>query len=219
MTDIETMPNGKSRIVVTEIPYLVNKARLIEKIADLVKDKRVDGITDLRDESNREGMRICIELRRDVNANIVLNQLLKHTQLQDTFGVNMLALVNNEPKVLNLHQMLTYYLDHQKDVVTRRTKYDLNKAEERAHILEGLLKALDYIDEVIRIIRGSKNVAEAKASLMERFELSDAQAQAIVDMRLRALTGLEREKLLNEYQELESALQSCALSWQTKTSF
>jgi len=166
----------------------------------------VDGITDLRDESNREGMRICIELRRDVNANIVLNQLLKHTQLQDTFGVNMLALVNNEPKVLNLHQMLTYYLDHQKDVVTRRTKYDLNKAEERAHILEGLLKALDYIDEVIRIIRGSKNVAEAKASLMERFELSDAQAQAIVDMRLRALTGLEREKLLNEYQELEKRI-------------
>ena len=206
VTDIETMPNGKSRIVVTEIPYLVNKARLIEKIADLVKDKRVDGITDLRDESNREGMRICIELRRDVNANIVLNQLLKHTQLQDTFGVNMLALVNNEPKVLNLHQMLTYYLDHQKDVVTRRTKYDLNKAEERAHILEGLLKALDYIDEVIRIIRGSKNVAEAKASLMERFELSDVQAQAIVDMRLRALTGLEREKLLNEYQELEKRI-------------
>ena len=206
VTDIETMPNGKSRIVVTEIPYLVNKARLIEKIADLVKDKRVDGITDLRDESNREGMRICIELRRDVNANIVLNQLLKHTQLQDTFGVNMLALVNNEPKVLNLHQMLTYYLDHQKDVVTRRTKYDLNKAEERAHILEGLLKALDYIDEVIRIIRGSKNVAEAKASLMEQFELSDAQAQAIVDMRLRALTGLEREKLLNEYQELEKRI-------------
>ena len=206
VTDIETMPNGKSRIVVTEIPYLVNKARLIEKIAELVKDKRVDGITDLRDESNREGMRICIELRRDVNANIVLNQLLKHTQLQDTFGVNMLALVNNEPKVLNLHQMLTYYLDHQKDVVTRRTKYDLNKAEERAHILEGLLKALDYIDEVIRIIRGSKNVAEAKTSLMERFELSDVQSQAIVDMRLRALTGLEREKLLNEYQELEKRI-------------
>ena len=206
VTDIETMPNGKSRIIVTEIPYLVNKARLIEKIAELVKDKRVDGITDLRDESNREGMRICIELRRDVNANIVLNQLLKHTQLQDTFGVNMLALVNNEPKVLNLHQMLTYYLDHQKDVVTRRTKYDLNKAEERAHILEGLLKALDYIDEAIRIIRGSKTVAEAKATLMERFELSDAQAQAIVDMRLRALTGLEREKLLNEYQELEKRI-------------
>ena len=206
VTDIETMPNGTSRIIVTEVPYLVNKARLIEKIAELVKDKRVDGITDLRDESNREGMRICIELRRDVNANIVLNQLLKHTQLQDTFGVNMLALVNNEPKVLNLHQMLTYYLDHQKDVVTRRTKYDLNKAEERAHILEGLLKALDYIDEVIRIIRGSKTVAEAKATLMERFELSDAQAQAIVDMRLRALTGLEREKLLNEYQELEKRI-------------
>lgn len=206
VTDIETMANGKSRIVVTEIPYLVNKARLIEKIAELVKDKRIDGITDLRDESNREGMRICIELRRDVNANIVLNQLLKHTQMQDTFGVNMLALVNNEPRVLNLHQMLTYYLEHQKDVVTRRTKYDLNKAEERAHILEGLLKALDYIDEVIRIIRGSKTVAEAKATLMERFELSDIQAQAIVDMRLRALTGLEREKLLNEYQELEKRI-------------
>lgn len=206
VTDIETMANGKSRIVVTEIPYLVNKARLIEKIAELVKDKRIDGITDLRDESNREGMRICIELRRDVNANIVLNQLLKHTQMQDTFGVNMLALVNNEPRVLNLHQMLTYYLEHQKDVVTRRTKYDLNKAEERAHILEGLLKALDYIDEVIRIIRGSKTVAEAKSTLMERFELSDIQAQAIVDMRLRALTGLEREKLLNEYQELEKRI-------------
>ena len=195
VTDIETMPNGKSRIVVTEIPYLVNKARLIEKIADLVKDKRVDGITDLRDESNREGMRICIELRRDVNANIVLNQLLKHTQLQDTFGVNMLALVNNEPKVLNLHQMLTYYLDHQKDVVTRRTKYDLNKAEERAHILEGLLKALDYIDEVIRIIRGSKNVAEAKASLMERFELSDAQAQAIVDSSVNDANGIRQSSI------------------------
>lgn len=206
VTDIETLPNGKSRILVTEIPYLVNKARLIEKIAELVKDKRVDGITDLRDESDRSGMRICIELRRDVNANVILNQLLKHTQLQDTFGVIMLALVNNEPRVLNLLQMLNYYLEHQKDVVTRRTKYELNKAEERAHILEGLLKALDHIDEVIRIIRGSKNVQEAKQQLMERFDLSDAQSQAIVDMRLRALTGLEREKLENEYRELEAKI-------------
>ena len=203
VSTIETMANGKSRIVVTEIPFLVNKARLIEKIAELVKEKRVDGITDLRDESDRSGMRIVIELRRDVNANVVLNQLLKHTQLQDTFGVIMLALVNNEPKVLNLLQMLNYYLDHQKDVVTRRTRYDLNKAEERAHILEGLLIALDNIDEVIRIIRGSQTVAIAKQQLMERFGLSDAQSQAIVDMRLRALTGLERDKLENEYKELE----------------
>ena len=203
VTNIETMANGKNRIIVTELPYMVNKARLIEKIAELVKDKKVDGITDLRDESNREGMRICIELRRDVNANVILNQLLKHTQLQDTFGVIMLSLVNNEPRILNLQQMLVYYLEHQKDVVTRRTKYDLNKAEERAHILEGLLKALDHIDEVIKIIRGSSNVAEAKDQLMQRFALSDAQAQAIVDMRLRALTGLEREKLENEYRELQ----------------
>ena len=202
VSDIETLPNGKSRIIVTELPYLVNKARLIEKIADLVKEKRVDGITDLRDESDRQGMRIVIELRRDVNANVVLNQLLKHTQLQDTFGVIMLALVNNEPKILNLLDMLKYYLKHQEEVVTRRTKYDLNKAEERAHILEGLLIALDHIDEVIRIIRGSANVQSAKLQLTERFGLSDAQAQAIVDMRLRALTGLEREKLENEYQEL-----------------
>lgn len=206
VTNIETMANGKNRIIVTELPYMVNKARLIEKIAELVKDKRVDGITDLRDESNREGMRICIELRRDVNANVLLNQLLKHTQLQDTFGVIMLALVNNEPRVLNLLQMLVYYLNHQKEVVTRRTKYDLNKAEERAHILEGLLKALDHIDEVIKIIRGSSNVAEAKNQLMERFQLSDPQAQAIVDMRLRALTGLEREKLENEYRELQNKI-------------
>ncbi len=206
VTDIETLPNGKSRILVTELPYMVNKARLIEKIAELVKDKKIDGITDLRDESDRSGMRICIELRRDVNANVILNQLLKHTQLQDTFGVIMLALVNNEPKVLNLSQMLHYYLEHQKDVVTRRTKYELNKAEERAHILEGLLKALDNIDEVIKIIRGSENVAAAKASLMEQFGLSDVQAQAIVDMRLRALTGLEREKLENEYRELEARI-------------
>ena len=184
VSNIETMPNGKSRIIVTEIPYLVNKARLIEKIAELVKEKRVDGITDLRDESDRSGMRIVIELRRDVNANVVLNQLLKHTQLQDTFGVIMLALVNNQPKVLNLLEMLNYYLDHQKDVVTRRTRYDLNKAEERAHILEGLLIALDNIDEVIRIIRGSQTVQLAKQQLMERFGLSDAQSQAIVDMRL-----------------------------------
>ena len=200
--DIETLANGKNRIVVTELPYMVNKARLIEKIAELVKEKKVDGITDLRDESNREGMRICIELRRDVNANVLMNRLLKHTQLQDTFGVIMLALVNNEPRILNLKQMLEYYLQHQEEVVTRRTKYDLNKAEERAHILEGLIKALDHIDEVIKIIRGSANVADAKAQLMERFDLSEIQAQAIVDMRLRALTGLEREKLENEYKEL-----------------
>ena len=202
VSDIETMANGKSRIVVTELPYLVNKARLIEKIAELVKDKRIDGITDLRDESDRQGMRVVIELRRDVNANVILNQLYKHTQLQDTFGVNMLALVNNEPKVLNILEMLSYYLKHQEDVVTRRTRYDLNKAEERAHILQGLLIALDHIDEVIRIIRGSDTVQIAKTQLMERFGLSDAQAQAIVDMRLRALTGLERGRLEKEYQEL-----------------
>ncbi len=211
VSDIETMPNGKSRIIVTELPYMVNKARLIEKIAELVKDKRVDGITDLRDESDRTGMRICIELRRDVNANVLLNQLLKHTQLQDTFGVNMLAIVKNEsgglePKVLNLMEMLNYYLQHQKEVVTRRTKYDLNKAEERAHILEGLLIALDNIDQIIKIIRGSANVQIAKAELMEQFGLSDPQAQAIVDMRLRALTGLERERLENEYKELEAKI-------------
>ena len=211
VSDIETMANGKSRIIVTELPYMVNKARLIEKIAELVKDKKVDGITDLRDESDRSGMRICIELRRDVNANVVLNQLIKHTQLQDTFGVIMLALVKNasgvlEPKVLNILQMLNYYLEHQKEVVTRRTRYDLNKAEERAHILEGLLIALDNIDEVIRIIRGSENVQTAKAELMSRFGLSEAQSQAIVDMRLRALTGLEREKLENEYRELEARI-------------
>ncbi|MBE5980269.1 MAG: DNA gyrase subunit A [Paenibacillaceae bacterium] len=208
VSDIEAMPNGKSRIIVTELPYMVNKARLIEKIAELVKDKKIDGITDLRDESDRTGMRICIELRRDANANVILNQLLKHTQLQDTFGVIMIALVKNqsgvlEPKVLNLLQMLNYYLEHQKEVVTRRTRYDLNKAEERAHILEGLLIALDNIDEVIHLIRASQNVQIAKAELMSRFGLSDPQSQAIVDMRLRALTGLEREKLENEYKELE----------------
>ena len=202
VTDIEPMNNGKQRIVVTELPYMVNKARLIEKIAGLVKDKKIEGITELRDESSREGMRIVIELKRDCNANVLLNQLYKHTQLQDTFGVIMLALVNNEPKILNLFDMLNYYLKHQEEVVTRRTKYELNKAEERAHILQGLLIALDNIDRVIEIIRGSKNVAEAKQHLMEEFALSDAQSQAIVDMRLRALTGLEREKLENEYKEL-----------------
>ncbi|WP_024347967.1 DNA gyrase subunit A [Lacrimispora indolis] len=212
VSDIETMANGKSRIIVTELPYMVNKARLIEKIAELVKDKKVDGITDLRDESDRSGMRICIELRRDANANVILNQLIKHTQLQDTFGVIMLALVKNssgvlEPKVLNILQMLNYYLEHQKEVVTRRIRYDLNKAEERAHILQGLLIALDNIDEVIRIIRGSENVQAAKAELMSRFGLSDVQSQAIVDMRLRALTGLEREKLENEYKELEARIE------------
>ncbi len=202
VTDIETLPNGKSEIIVTELPYMVNKARLIETIASLVRDKKIDGITNINDHSSREGMRICIELRRDANANVILNQLYKHTQMQDTFGVIMLALVDGQPKVLNLLEMLNYYLEHQEDVVTRRTKYDLNKAQERSHILEGLLKALDYIDEVIRIIRASANAQEAKANLMARFELSDAQAQAIVDMRLRALTGLEREKLENEYKEL-----------------
>ena len=202
VTDIETMPNGKSRIIVTELPYMVNKARLIEKIAELVRDKKIDGITELSDQSSREGMRVCIELRRDANANVILNQLYKHTQLQDTFGVIMLALVNNEPKVMNLLDMLNCYLQHQEEVVTRRTRYELNRAEERAHILQGLLIALDHIDEVIQIIRSSANVQEAKAELMKRFDLSDAQSQAIVDMRLRALTGLEREKLENEYNEL-----------------
>ena len=202
VTNIETLPNGKSQIIVTELPYMVNKANLIQKIAELVKLKKIDGITDLRDESNREGVRVVIELRRDVNANVILNLLYKHTQLQDTFGVIMLALVNNEPKVMNLLDILKNYLKHQEDVVTRRTKYDLNKAEERDHILQGLLKALDYIDEVISIIRSSANAQVAKERLMERFELSDAQAQAIVDMRMRALTGLEREKLENEHADL-----------------
>ncbi|MGN8801168.1 DNA gyrase subunit A [Candidatus Merdisoma sp. HCP28S3_D10] len=202
VTNIETMSNGKSRIVVTELPYMVNKARLIEKIAELVKEKRIDGITYIGDESSREGMRINIELRKDANASVILNQLYKHTQLQDTYGVIMLALVNNEPKVLNLLDMLKYYLLHQEDVVTRRTRYDLNKAEERAHILKGLLIALDHIDEVIQIIRGSRSTPEAKQKLMDRFELDDVQAQAIVDMRLRTLTGLEREKLEAEYKAL-----------------
>ncbi len=202
VSNIEAMPNGKNRIVVTEIPYMVNKARLIEKIAELVKDKRIDGITHIADESSREGMRINIELRKDVNPNVILNQLYKHTQLQDTFGVIMLALVDNEPRVLNLLEMLQYYLAHQEDVVTRRTKYELNKAEERAHILQGLLIALDNIDRVIQIIRGSQTVQIAKASLIEEFELDDVQAQAIVDMRLRTLTGLERDKIEKEYEDL-----------------
>ena len=202
ITNIEPMANGKNRIVVTQLPYMVNKARLIEKIAELVKDKKIDGITYIGDESNREGMRINIELRKDVNPNVVLNHLYKHTQLQDTFGVNMLALANNEPKVMNLLEMLTHYLHHQEEVVTRRTKYELNKAEERAHILKGLLIALDAIDEVIHIIRNSRSTQAAKEGLMERFGLDDVQAQAIVDMRLKALTGLEREKLENEYKEL-----------------
>ncbi len=202
VTNIETMANGKNRIIVTELPYMVNKARLIEKIAELVKDKKVDGITDLRDESNREGMRICIELRKDVNANVILNQLYKHTQLQDSFGVIMLALVNNQPKVMNLKEVLMHYIKHQEEVVTRRTQYDLNKAEERDHILQGLLIALDNIDEVIHIIRSSTNAQKAKEGLIARFDLTDVQAQAIVDMRLRALTGLEREKLEQEHEEL-----------------
>ena len=207
VTNIEPMPNGKNRIVVTELPYMVNKARLIENIADLVRDKRVEGITDLRDESDREGMRIAIELRRDVNPNIILNQLYKHTQLQDTFGVIMLALVDNQPKVLNLYEMLKYYLMHQEDVVTRRTKYDLNKAEERAHILEGLIIALDNIDRVISIIRGSSTVQAAKESLMKEFNLTEAQSQAIVDMRLRALTGLERSKIEAELADLQKKIE------------
>ena len=206
VTDIEPMANGKNRIVVTELPYLVNKARLIEYIADMVKNKRIDGITEMRDESNRSGMRICIELRRDVNPNIILKKLYKHTQLQTTFGTNMLGLVNNEPVVMNLKQMLGFYLEHQENVVRRRSQYELNKAEERAHILKGLLMALDYIDEVISIIRGSKTTAEAKEKLIERFSLDDVQAQAIVDMRLRALTGLEREKLQGEYDSLQERI-------------
>ena len=202
ITDIESLPNGKSRIVVTELPYLVNKARLIEKMASLVRDKKIDGITGITDESSREGMRISIDIRKDANANIILNKLFLHTQLQDTFGVIMLALIDNKPKILNLLEMLQYYLKHQEEVVTRRTRYDLNKALERDHILQGLLIALDHIDEVIRIIRSSENVQTAKASLMEKFALSDAQAQAIVDMRLRALTGLERSKIEAEHAQL-----------------
>ena len=208
VTNIEPMENGKNRIVVTELPYNVNKARLIEKIAELHKDKKIDGITDLRDETSREGMRIVVELRRDVNPSVVLNLLFKHTQLQDTFGVINLALVNGEPKVLNLYDLLNYYLIHQKDVVTRRTKFDLDKAEARAHIVEGLIIAQDNIDEVISIIRSSQTTQQAKTRLMERFGLTDEQSQAIVDMRLRALTGLEREKLEAEYKELMLRLRS-----------
>lgn len=206
VSEIEPMGNGRQRIVVTELPYMVNKAKLIEKIAELVRDRKVEGIADLRDESSREGMRVVIELKKDANPNIVLNHLYKHTQLQDTFGVILLALVNNEPMVLNLKQILELYLKHQEEVITRRSRYELNKAEERAHILQGLLIALDHIDEVIRIIRSSKNVAEAKEKLIESFGLTDIQAQAIVDMRLRALTGLEREKLENEYAELQAKI-------------
>lgn len=202
VSNIETMANGKSRIIVTELPYMVNKANMILKIAELVKTKKIDGITDLRDESDREGMRVVIELRRDANANVIMNQLYKHTQMQDTFGIIMLALVNNEPKVMNLLDMLRYYIKHQEEVVTRRTRYDLNKAEERDHILQGLLIALDHIDEVIQIIRSSQNTQIARERLMERFGLSEVQSQAIVDMRLRALTGLEREKIENEHKEL-----------------
>ncbi len=203
VTDIEPMANGKNRIVVTELPYMVNKARMIEKIAELVREKKIDGITELRDESNKEGVRVCIELRRDANPSVVLNQLYKHTQMQDTFGVIMLALVDNEPKILSLPEALNVYLKHQEEVITRRTRYDLNKAEERAHIIEGLLKALDVIEEVIRLIRAAKSTSEAKNALIETFGFDDVQAQAIVDMRLRQLTGLEREKLNDEYTELE----------------
>ena len=207
VTEIETMNNGKHRIIVTELPYMVNKSLLIKNIADLVKNKRIDGITDIRDESSREGMRVVIELRKDVNANVILNQLFKHTQLQDTFGCIMLALVDGVPKILNLKDMLTYYLKHQEDVVLRRTKYDLDKAESRVHVLKGYLIALDNIDEVISIIRSSKNVREAKTRLIERFGLTEIQANAIVDMQLRALTGLEREKIENEYNELMAKIE------------
>ena len=207
VTDIETLENGKSQIIVTELPYMVNKANLIKNIADLVKDKKIDGITAIRDETNREGMRIVIELRRDANANVILNLLFKHTQMQDTFGVIMLALIDNQPKVMNLIEVLEHYLDHQVDVVTRRTQYDLDKAEARAHILEGLLKALDVIDEVIARIRASKTVAEAKESLIEFLEIDDAQAQAIVDMRLRALAALERQKIEDEFNELQKQIE------------
>lgn len=203
VTDIETLPNGKSQIIVTELPYMVNKARLIEKIAELVRDKKIDGITDISDHSNREGMRICITLRRDANANVILNRLYKHTQMQDTFGVIMLALVGNTPKVMSLLEMLEHYLAHQEEVVTRRTQYDLNKAEARAHIVSGLLKALDVIDQIIKIIRSSKTRQEAKETLMETFGFSEVQAQEIVNMRLYQLTGMERERLEKEFQELE----------------
>ncbi|KXG73836.1 DNA gyrase subunit A [Thermotalea metallivorans] len=200
--EIEQAAKGKTQIIVSEIPYQVNKAKLIEKIAELVRDKKIEGIADLRDESDRSGMRIVIELKRDANPNVILNKLYKHTQMQDTFSVIMIALVNGEPKILNLYDMIHHYLEHQKDVVTRRTKYDLAKAEDRAHILEGLKIALDHIDAVIQLIRSSANVQEAKAGLMEQFHLSEKQAQAILDMRLQRLTGLEREKIDAEYEEL-----------------
>ena len=205
-SNIEQMQGGRSRIVVTEIPYQVNKAKLVEKIAELVHEKRIDGISDIRDESDRNGMRIVIELKKDVYPQVVLNFLYKHTQLQETFGANMLALVNGQPRILNLRDMIYYYLEHQKDVITRRTKFELNKAQARAHILEGLLKALDYIDEIVALIRSSKDTATAKAALMERFAFTDKQAQAILDMRLARLTGLERERLLEEYNELEKTI-------------
>ena len=207
VTEINSLPNGKSEIIIKELPYMVNKALLVQKIAELVKDKKIDGIVDVTDQSNMEGIRVCIDVRRDANPNVILNLLYKHTQLQDTFGVNMLALVDDQPKVLNLYEMLNYYLLHQKEVVTRRTKFELNKAEERAHILQGLIIALDNIDEVISIIRNSENVAVAKATLIERFGLSDVQSQAIVDMRLRALTGLEREKIEAEYKDLMARIE------------
>lgn len=199
---IEKMNSGKMRILITELPYQVNKAKLIEKIAELARDKKIDGITDLRDESDRNGMRIVIELRRDVNPNVILNQLYKHTQLQDSFGIIMLALVDGQPKVLNLREVLYYYLEHQKDVIVRRTRFDLDKAEARAHIVEGLRTALDHIDEVIKTIRGSRTTELAKTGLMEKFNLSEKQAAAIVEMRLRSLTGLERDKLEEEYKDL-----------------
>ena len=205
-SEIEPMPNGRNRIVVTEIPYMVNKARLVEKIAELVHEKRLEGISDIRDESDRKGMRMVIELKKDVQPTIVLNYLYKHTQMQETFGANMLALVNGKPQVLSLREMLYHYIQHQKDVVTRRTKYDLDKAQQRAHILEGLLKALDHIDEIVRLIRANKDTATARQALMDNFDFSEKQAQAILDMRLGRLTGLEREKLQEEYQELEKTI-------------
>jgi len=204
--EIEPMSQGREQIRVTAIPYQVNKANLIIKIADLVKDKKIDGISDIRDESNREGVRIIIELRKDANANVVLNQLYKLSPLQESFGITMLALVNSEPKILNLAEMIEHYIAHQKEVITRRTQFDLDKAEKRAHILEGLLKALDHIDEIIALIRSSQDAAEARAKLIERFAFSEVQAQAIVDMRLRALTGLERDRLEKEYAELQALI-------------
>ena len=205
-TEIEPMSNSRSRIVVTEIPYMVNKAKLVEKIAELCHQKQLEGISDIRDESDRNGMRIVIELKKDVYPQVILNYLYKHTQMQETFGANMLALVDGKPRILNLREMIYYYLEHQKDVVTRRTRFDLDKAQARAHILEGLLKALDHIDEIVQIIRSSENPNAAKAALIERFQFSDKQAQAILDMRLARLTGLEREKLMEEYQQLEKTI-------------